>query len=58
MTGGQRAQKENPHWDPSGTPFAYAQNWGLVYKIIMAAAAFAVFVILLFSVKKIDKVKD
>ena len=52
------AQKDNPHWDPSGTPFAYAQNWGLVYKIIMAAAAFAVFVILLFSVKKIDKVKD
>ena len=52
------AQKDNPQWDPSGTPFAYAQNWGLVYKIIMAAAAFAVFVILLFSVKKIDKVKD
>ena len=51
------AQKDNPHWDPSGTPFGYAQNWGLVYKIIMAAAAFAVFVILLFSVKKIDKVE-
>ena len=50
-------QKDNPHWDPSGTPFAYAQKWGLVYKIIMAAAAFAVFVILLFSVKKIDKVE-
>ena len=50
-------QKENPEWDPSGTPFAYAQNWGLVYKIIMAAAAFAVFLILLFSVKKIDKVE-
>ena len=51
------AQQNNPHWDPSGTPFGYAQNWGLVYKIIMAAAAFAVFVILLFSVKKIDKVE-
>ena len=51
------AQQNNPHWDPSGTPFGYAQNWGLVYKIIMAAAALAVFVILLFSVKKIDKVE-
>ena len=52
------AQQNNPHWDPSGTPFAYAQNWGLVYKIIMAAAAFVVLLVLLFSVKKIDKVKD
>lgn len=51
-------QKENPHWDSSGTPFAYAQNWGVVYKIVMAAAALAVFLVLLFSVKKIDKVGD
>lgn len=52
------AEKKNPQWDPSGTPFAYAQKWGLAYKIIMAAAAFAVFLILLLSVRKIDKVKE
>ena len=50
------AQKENPEWDPSAVP-AYPRDWGLVYKVIMAAAALAVFLILLFSVKKIDKVE-
>ena len=49
-------QKENPAFDESGVPLV--RDWGLVYKIIMAAAAFAVFLILLFSVKKIDKVED
>lgn len=49
-------QKENPGFDESAAPVV--RDWGLLYKIIMAAAALAVFVILLFSVKKIDKVKD
>ena len=48
-------QKENPGFDESGVPLV--KDWGLVYKIIMAAAALAVFLILLFSVKKIDKVE-
>ena len=48
-------QKANPAFDESGVPLV--REWGLVYKIIMAAAALAVFVILLFSVKKIDKVE-
>ena len=51
------AQKENPEWDPAAAP-AYTRDWSVVYKIIMAVAAAAVFVILLFSVKKIDKVAD
>jgi len=50
------AQKDNPEWDPSSAPVS--RDWSLVYKIIMAVAAFAVFLILLFSVKKIDKVAD
>lgn len=50
------AQKENPEWDPSAAP-AYTRDWSIVYKIIMAVAALAVFLILLFSVKKIDKVE-
>ena len=50
------AQKENPKWDPSAAS-VYTRDWSIVYKIIMAAAAFAVFLILLFSVKKIDKVE-
>ena len=49
-------QKENPGFDKSGDPLV--KDWGLVYKIIMAAAALAVFVILILSVKKIDKVED
>lgn len=49
-------QKENPHYsEPSG---ATIRDWGVVYKIVMAAAALAVFLVLLFSVKKIDKVGD
>ena len=50
-------QKENPGFNESAAP-AYPRDWGLVYKIIMAAAALAVFVILILSVKKIDKVED
>ena len=50
-------QKENPGFDESAAP-AYPRDWGLVYKIIMAAAALAVFVILILSVKEIDKVED
>ncbi len=50
-------QKVNPQWDPSAASDYNTRDWGLVYKIIMAAAALAVFVILLFSVKKIDKVE-
>ena len=49
-------QHENPLY--SGPHGAAARNWGLVYKIIMAAAALAVFLILLVSVKRIDKVND
>ena len=51
------AQKENPEWNPSAAS-AYTRDWSMVYKIIMAVAALAVFLILLFSVKKIDKVED
>ncbi len=50
-------QKKNPEWNPSAAS-AYTRDWGIIYKIVMAAAAFAVFVILLFSVKKIDKIKE
>ena len=49
------AQQENPVFDASGP---VVRNWGMVYKIMMGAAAFAVLLILLFSVKKIDKVND
>lgn len=49
-------QKANPQWNPSASP-ASARDWGLVYKIIMAAAVLAAFVILIVSVKKIDKVE-
>ena len=49
------AQQENPVYDEHGP---VVRNWGVVYKIMMGAAAFAVLLILLFSVKKIDKVKD
>ena len=49
-------QKENPHY--SGPSGATIRDWGVVYKIVMAAAALAVFLVLLFSVKKIDKVGD
>ena len=48
-------QKANPHYKEKSD---IVRDWGLVYKIIMAAAALAVFVILLFSVKKIDKVEE
>ena len=48
-------QKANPHYKEKSD---IVRDWGLVYKIIMAAAALAVFLILLFSVKKIDKVED
>ena len=47
-------QKPNPHYKEKSDT---VRDWGVVYKIIMAAAALAVFVILLFSVKKIDKVE-
>ena len=49
-------QKENPGFDQSGVPLV--KDWSVVYKIIMAAAALAVFVVLILSVKKIDKVED
>ena len=49
-------QKENPHY--SGPSGATIRDWGVVYKIVMAAAALAVFLVLLFSVKKIDKIGD
>ena len=49
-------QKENPGFDQSRVPLV--RDWGLVYKIIMAAAALAVFVVLILSVKKIDKVES
>ena len=49
------AQQQNPLFDARGPT---VRNWGLVYKIMMGAAAFAVLLILLFSVKRIDKVKD
>ena len=48
-------QKANPHYKEKSD---IVRDWGLVYKIVMAAAALAVFVILLFSVKKIDKVEE
>ena len=50
-------QKVNPQWDPSAASDYNTRDWGLVYKIIMAAAAFVVLLVLLFSVKKIDKVE-
>ena len=51
------AQQDNPNFGGYGISGLPGRNWGLVYKIMMAAAALAVFVILLFSVKKIDKVE-
>ena len=51
------AQQDNPDFDKSGAVLS-ARDWGLLYKIMMGAAALAVFLILLFSVKKIDKVKE
>ena len=47
-------QLPNPRFDEYGVS---VKDWGLVYKILMAVAAFAVFVILIVSVKKIDKVE-
>ena len=48
-------QKANPHYKEKSD---IVRDWGVVYKIVMAAAALAVFLVLLFSVKKIDKVGD
>ena len=48
-------QQSNPAFR---TPSGLSHNWGIVYKILMAAAAFAVLLILVFSVKGIEKVKD
>ncbi len=50
-------QLPNTRFNGIGVP-AWVWNWGLVYKIMMAAAAFAVLLILIVSVKKIDKIKD
>lgn len=46
-------QLPNSRFAEIGVP---SWNWGLVYKIMMGAAAFAVLLILIVSVKKIDKV--
>ena len=48
-------QKANSHFAEKSD---IVKDWGVVYKIVMAAAALAVFLILLFSVKKIDKVEE
>ncbi len=47
-------QLPNPRFDEYGVS---VKDWGLVYKILMAVAALAVFVILIVSVRKIDKVE-
>lgn len=40
------------------TPSGVSRNWGVIYQILMAAAALAVLVILVVSVKGIEKIKE
>jgi len=48
-------QQSNPAFR---TPPMISRNWSVVYRILMAAAALAVLVILVFSVKGVEKIKD
>ena len=48
-------QQTNPAFH---NPSAGSHNWGLVYKILMGAAAFAVMLILIRSVGHVEKIKD
>jgi len=50
----------SPQWANTvfRTPAGVSRNWGVIYKILMAAAALAVLVILIVSVKGIEKIKD
>ena len=48
-------QQSNPAFR---TPSGLSRNWGVVYRILMAAAALAVLVILIVSVKGVEKIKE
>ena len=48
-------QQSNPVFNE---PTAISRNWGVVYKILMAVAALAVLLVLIASVKGIEKIKD
>ena len=49
------AQQSNPAFR---TPVGGSRSWGIVYKVLMAAAALAVLMILVFSVKGVEKIKE
>ena len=49
------AQQSNPAFR---TPVGGSRSWGIVYKVLMAAAALAVLMILVFSVKGVEKIRE